>query len=264
MKVIYIDSLFILNLTVNYLLTLATARICALKTRRLRFLLAALFGALFAVLSVLPNVPEFVNSLPVRLAAGVLLALIAFGSERGFGKHVIVMFGLAACFAGASMVVGKISLKTLLLAVGVSYALLTAALRFAAAKHKTDGGVKTLTLTLNGKTVYLTVLSDTGNSLRDPISGAPLPVVNLTDVQGLFTAETCKILASPFSAPEKLSLLGTKLGTGFNLVPYRAVGVDSNLLLTFRADIVLLNAEPAPTVWLALSPTLISGYNGIY
>ena len=45
MEVIYIDSLFFLNLGVDYLLCLASARICGLYLRRRRYVLAALLGA---------------------------------------------------------------------------------------------------------------------------------------------------------------------------------------------------------------------------
>ena len=45
MEVIYIDSLFFLNLGVDYLLCLAAARICGLYLRRRRYVLAALLGA---------------------------------------------------------------------------------------------------------------------------------------------------------------------------------------------------------------------------
>ena len=50
MEVIYIDSLFFLNLGVDYLLCLASARICGLYLRRRRYVLAALLGALDAQL----------------------------------------------------------------------------------------------------------------------------------------------------------------------------------------------------------------------
>ena len=45
MKVIYIDSLFLLNFILDYLLLLAAGRICALPLRRLRYALGAALGA---------------------------------------------------------------------------------------------------------------------------------------------------------------------------------------------------------------------------
>ena len=45
MDVIYIDSLFGLNLLIDYCLVLASARVCGVVLRRWRYALAALIGA---------------------------------------------------------------------------------------------------------------------------------------------------------------------------------------------------------------------------
>lgn len=55
MDVIYLDRLFGLNLLLDYCLMLASARVCGVVLRRARYLLAALTGALYAALMVLPQ-----------------------------------------------------------------------------------------------------------------------------------------------------------------------------------------------------------------
>ena len=57
MEIVYIDSLFLLNFIIDYLLLLAVGKICALPLRRWRMLLGALWGAVYAVLAVL--LPRF-------------------------------------------------------------------------------------------------------------------------------------------------------------------------------------------------------------
>ena len=55
MDVIYLDRLFGLNLLLDYCLMLASARVCGVVLRRGRYLLAALTGALYAAVMVLPG-----------------------------------------------------------------------------------------------------------------------------------------------------------------------------------------------------------------
>ena len=55
MKYIYIDSLFVLSIFTDYLLCLAAGRFCGLYLRRWRYLLAALFGAVYSVCVFLPG-----------------------------------------------------------------------------------------------------------------------------------------------------------------------------------------------------------------
>ena len=81
--VVYGDILFLLNLVLDYGLLLVTARIAACPVLRLRLAAGALFGAAYALLIFVPGL-QFLSALPVRLCAGVGMALIAFGGQRRF------------------------------------------------------------------------------------------------------------------------------------------------------------------------------------
>lgn len=75
MDVIYLDRLFGLNLLLDYCLMLASARVCGVVLRRARYLLAALTGALYAAVMVLPGC-GWLGSGAMKLALG-----------RGHGAH---------------------------------------------------------------------------------------------------------------------------------------------------------------------------------
>ena len=62
MDVIYLDSLFGLNLLIDYCLVLVSARVCGVVLRRWRYALAALIGALYAALMVLPGFGWLANA----------------------------------------------------------------------------------------------------------------------------------------------------------------------------------------------------------
>ena len=89
MDVIYLDRLFGLNLLLDYCLMLASARVCGVVLHRGRYLLAALTGALYAALMVLPGC-NWLGSGAMKLTLGAAMALIAFGGEWSVGfltKH---------------------------------------------------------------------------------------------------------------------------------------------------------------------------------
>ena len=81
MNVIYADVLFGLSVFTDYLLCLVTARFCSLRLRRGRYLLAAVFGGVYAVAVFLPGLVWLAHPLCELSAAGVM-GLIAFGGER--------------------------------------------------------------------------------------------------------------------------------------------------------------------------------------
>ena len=65
MTVVYVDSVFILNGVMDYLLLLVTARLAGIPLRRRRYLLAALAGAAYAVAVFLPGM-GFLSAPPVK------------------------------------------------------------------------------------------------------------------------------------------------------------------------------------------------------
>ncbi|MDR0936083.1 MAG: sigma-E processing peptidase SpoIIGA [Oscillospiraceae bacterium] len=257
MRVIYIDQLFVLNGVVNYLLLLATGKLCGFASKRLRVAAAAFAGAAYAVCTVLPGVPPPVSALPVRLAIGVLLSLIAFGEKRAFFKAVLVMFAVGAAFAGATLLVSNASFKTLLLTVAVAYAVLTLTLKFAATKQSAAlrQTVK-LEIALNGKTTRFPVLRDTGNALRDPFSGEIVPIVNYSELRDILKMRR----ENAADAVITLSKTNPELRTA--LLPYKTLS-GGGLLLAFYADNVTADGKPLQTRLVAVSPSEINAYGGI-
>ena len=70
---VYVDSVFVLNALMDYLLVLSVGRLAGIPLRRGRYLLAGLLGGAYAVAVFLPGL-GFLAATPVKLAAGVLLA----------------------------------------------------------------------------------------------------------------------------------------------------------------------------------------------
>ena len=82
---IYLDSLAALNLTADYLLLLASGRVAGAVLHRGRILLAAALGAAWALASVVPGW-GFASHPAAKIALGVGMSLIAYGSERRFWR----------------------------------------------------------------------------------------------------------------------------------------------------------------------------------
>ena len=55
MTVVYVDSVFVLNALMDYLLVLCAARLAGIPLRRRRYLLAGLLGGAYAVAVFLPG-----------------------------------------------------------------------------------------------------------------------------------------------------------------------------------------------------------------
>ena len=260
MDVIYLDSLFGLNLLIDYCLVLASARVCGVVLHRWRYALAALIGALYAALMVLPGCGWLANG-AMKLALGAAMALIAFGGEAHLVRCTVVFFAVSAAFGGAvyaaSMLAGvspgsgalvTVSGRVLALSFAACYAAVSLVFRRRA--KAADREVRTVTVTLAGRSVTLKALRDSGNDLHDPVSGLPAAVVERAAVLPLFPA----LHALPDDAVQTLEALSAlpECTGRIVLLPYRAVGVAGALLPAFRPDSVMIDGMPEPML-LALS-----------
>ena len=278
MTVIYVDTLFLLNALVDYLLLLAAARLAGEPLRRLRFLAGAALGGLYAAALFLPG-PAFLAHPLCRLAAAALMLVTAYGGSRRLLRQGLLFLALTCAFGGGVVAIGllgrrgltlgngvfysPLDLKTVLLSAAGCYGVLTLVFRRIGRHTAAGGELVSARLTLGGRAVTFPALVDTGNTLADPVSGRPAMVVEGEAAAGLFP---------PDHRPERADLLDpagglARLGTGewrrrLRLLPYRAVGVDRGLLLAVRADGLELDGVARGPVLVALSPTPVSDGGG--
>ena len=275
MTVIYIDSVFALNALMDYLLLLCAARLAGLPLKRGRYALAALAGGAYAAAVFLPGL-GFLARTPVKLAAGVLLGLIAYGGEEKLLRLLLLFFAvscaMAGCVLGLGLLAGggvpavngvfytNVDARALAVAGAAAYAVLSVVFR-AAAGHAVRGELLPVRVSIAGRTAELTALWDTGSGLRSPDGRAalvaapgaldtalPRPVVRLLRRRGL---------EAPEELLEPLRALAPALRPG--LTPYRAVGTAGGLLLTIRTDWAEVGGVRYPGLTAALSPTSLGG-----
>ena len=272
MQTVYIDVLFLINLIVNYVMLIVTAKICAAPVNRLRVLGGAAAGALYAVAAVLPAV-DFLENPLVKIAVGILMALTAFGGQPRFLRVTLVFFAVSAAFGGIVMAASyfgggsvygglftSANLRILTVSFVVGYAVLTLVFR-RAARHK-GGTVVPVTVRHDGREVVFRALRDTGNALSDPMSGRPVMVAGIAELGPLFSpniAGTLSGLGQKGAAVilEELSERSER-AIRFQLIPYSAVGVSGGMLLAFRPDEIVLDGKSRTGMLLALSPNSVS------
>lgn len=280
--VVYVDSVFVLNAAMDYLLLLVTGRLAGVPLRRRRYLAAALAGGAYAVAVFLPGW-GFLAAPPVKLAAGVLLALAAFGGEERFLRLTLLLFAVSSTMAGCVLALGllagggvpmvngvfytDVDARVLLISTGAAYLVLAVVFR-ASARHGVSGRLLPVRIGANGRTADLTALWDTGNALREPGSGMPVLVVAPGGLDLLLPEEARRLLSpeglrSPADVLERLRQ--TAPGLHPRLIPYHAVGTPSGLLLAVRTDWAEVAGTRYPGLTAALSPTALgNGYTALW
>ena len=246
---IYLDSLAALNLTADYLLLLASGRVAGAVLHRGRILLAAALGAAWALASVVPGW-GFASHPAAKIALGVGMSLIAYGSERRFWRCCALFFAMSALFGGAvwgaALLFGydaggrlyvPLSFRTLALYFALCYAAVTLLFRRRAARERR---IAPLELRLGGKSALLRALADTGCPLADPVSGRAAVVADAAAMAPLLGGEVDISFAA--SAAEELAARPGLAGR-VSLIPFRAVGVPGSILAAVRPDEALFEGR---------------------
>jgi stage II sporulation protein GA (sporulation sigma-E factor processing peptidase) len=208
----------------------------------------------------------------VKLAAGVLMALISYGGEEHLLRLTLLLLAVSCALAGCVLALGllagsavpvvngifytDVDAKVLVISAVAAYLLLTVVFR-GKARHGVQGTLLPVKVSIGGKTTALTALLDTGNSLRDPAGGRPVLVTApgaLDDILPIHL--TPQQLRDPAELVEPLMKAAPALRP--RLLPYHAVGA-SGLLLAVETDWVEINKERYPGAWAALSPTALGG-----
>jgi len=277
--VIYIDSVFALNALMDYLLLLCAARLAGLPLRRGRYVLAALAGGAYAAAVFLPGL-GFLSQSPVKLAAGVVLGLIAYGGEEKLLRLTLLFFAvscaMAGCVLGLSLLAGggvpvvngvfytNVDAKALVVAGTAAYAVMSVVFR-AAAAHGAQGELLPVRVSVGGRTAELTALRDTGSGLRAS-DGRPI-LVTAPGALALPPAAAKLLSRRGLGAPEELlePLRSAAPALRPRLIPYRAVGTAGGLLLTIRTDWAEIGGKRYPGLTAALSPSALGeGYSALW
>lgn len=257
MQYIYIDSLFVLSLFTDYLLCLVTGRFCGLYLKRMRYLVAAFFGAVYSVCVFLPGMSFL--ALPVmELASAGIMGLIAFGGEARLMRCVGVFLAVSATFGGAvwalTLHAGQgptVDMRLLLAVFGLCYLVLSLIAR--AKLTKAEGQTVHVELKLCGRSAFFLALRDTGNCLTDPVSGAAVMVVSPRALFPLFPEDREILeLADPVEMLRRSAGSETLRGR-LRLLHYRNIGGEG-MLAVFRPDEVRVEGRIQQGILAGISP----------
>lgn len=227
---VYPDLMILLNFLVDGLLFMGANRLTGHPLGWKRCSLAAALGGVYAGVCILPGT-RFLGSFFWRTVSLVVMVGIAYGWTWGALRRGTVFVLLSMALGGMAMGVGNGDFSSLLLSAGGITLLCTLGIRSPVGMDK----YQTVELTRQGKTIRLTALVDTGNTLTDPITGGSVLVVSKS---------AGGKLGIPMNAiRDPVTALGQNPIPGARLIPYRSVGKSGGMLLLLRFEKVLLGGK---------------------
>lgn len=219
---VYLDLVILLNFLVDYLLILGTNRLAGFPPGYGSGGLAAALGGIYAGGCMVPGF-AFLGNMFWRIVFLALVAIIAFGCNRSALQRGAVFVLLSMALGGIAVGFGRSSFSALMV---------SALLMWLLCRFSFRGGVgqrEYIPVELNweGREISVIALKDTGNTLRDPLTGEQVLVAGADvgeKLLGLSEHQLC----------HPVETLASGIISGMRLIPYRAVGQPGSMLLAVR------------------------------
>jgi hypothetical protein len=237
-----------LNILVDFLLLVGANRLAGFPHRPLRCILAAGISGIYAGLCLKLS---FLGLFPWHFTVIVLICIVAYGiSITAFRRAVLfVLLRLAVGGIASGFSEGK-GMGLLAAAAMVS---LLCLLGFGGRAYGRE--YIPVELCYEGKKLRLLALRDTGNMLRDPITGQAVLVVDAAAGETLLGL-TPEQLSDPIATVASASV------PGLRLLPYRSIGSPQGMLAAIRLHNTKIGNFRGSTV-VAFAPQKLDS-EGIY
>ena len=212
----------LLGFFVDFLLILGTNRLTFHRQPWIRAGMAAAVGGIHAGMCLIPEF-LFLGSNLWRFVFLGLVAGLAFGFDENPLRQITVFLLLHFALSGAASAAGNRGIGSILLAVAIIGLLSLCGLT----ANRGEREFIPVELRYGERKWNLTALRDSGNLLRDPITGEQVLIAG-ADVGEQLLGLTAHQLARPAE-----TLLAGK-APGMRLIPYKTIGQSGAMLLAMR------------------------------
>lgn len=261
---IYVDELFFINLIFNYMALFILGKIMRLRIKQYRVLLGAGLGAAGAVIIFCLEK----NNVIIRLIMALVMILCAFGGKRAHLLRRLVLFmviimavsgAVTAIFSvlpvGGIIKNGimyyNISEKLFFIILLAVYPIVCAVFKFLSNRRKKQ--IYTAKIQKSDKSVTVSALYDSGNRLREPITGRAVMIAEWDAVKNLFDAPC-----------EYDEILDNAQALKLWIVPYRALGKKDGRIFAFLADRISVDEKNTEKIFVGITnQKLAKEYNAL-
>lgn len=252
----YIDVAVFENILMNYIILILTAKILNLKYKNYKLFFSSVVGAVYFILMLLPNL-GFLQKFSTKIVLSVFLVIIAYTPSKlkQFFRILITFYVISFAFGGAAIALFYLTDANTLRNSGIYYSVMGAVfaciciintIKYLQSKlNKSKLNVKII-ITVDGKSIQLNALIDTGNSLYDPLSKWPVIIAEYDKLKELLPDELSYVyqkgtdndLNSVVAALNDSSWIAK-----IRIIPFMSVGKDNGILLGFKPDQIIIE-EP--------------------
>lgn len=251
---IYIDVVIIENMVMNYIILFATGIVLKTKIKHLRLILASLIGAIYSIITYISSIQIYSNMI-MKIILSIIIVYIAYNPQsiKIMWKQLIIFYLTSFVFGGAAfaliyiikpqeilmrngLFLGTYPLKTVILGAIIAFIIIITAFKIVKTKISKKDMFCTINVKINNKEITAKAMIDTGNLLKEPITGKPVVVLEHTILYDCIPKEILNnlenILGGDFEkVPENIKM---EYISKLKLIPFTSLGKQNGMLLGIK------------------------------
>lgn len=273
---VYIDIVLIENLCMNYIILFATGFIIKTKLHHIRMIFSALIGGIYAILSYMQVFPFYSNMfVKLALSICMVYLAFSPKGIKALLKYLVMFYLVSFVFGGCAFAllyfvkpedifmvngvyIGTYPVKIALLGGIVGFVITYVAFKVVKSRMGKKAIVYDIEikvkealenndineskdraskeLYLESKVVKMKAMLDTGNQLKEPITGTPVIIVEKEKLSGLLPesilSHTDEIIGGDWGKNED----NINYRARFHIIPFSSIGKQNGMLLGFKVD----------------------------
>lgn len=252
---VYLDVVLLENLCMNYIILFATGYLMKIKMKQLKLILSSLLGGIYAVVAYLEILPIY-SSFGMKIILSIIMVYIAFHAKgiKSLCKQLIIFYLTSFAFGGCAFAllyfvrpqdilmrngvyVGTYPLKIALLGGIIGFIVVHISFKTVKTKLRKKDIIYLVKIKIGEKILEVKAMLDTGNMLKDPISGMPVIVIEKSKLYSLLPNKLLDNIEKMIGGESIINEIEEKdILTRFRMIPFSSVGKQNGIMLGFKAD----------------------------
>lgn len=250
---IYIDVVLIENLCMNYIILFGTAYIVKIKISHLKIIISGLIGAIYAILAYTNIFPIYTNII-VKIILSICMIYIAFKPRNikiMFKELVVfylVSFSLGGCafallyivrpqdiFMKNGVYIGTYPIKIIFLGGIVGFLVTYVAFNVVKSKLNKKQLIYYIKIEIEDRSLETKVMLDTGNMLKDPISNAPVILIEKEKLYDILPGSLLNNIEKIWGG-DNAGAIDAKYKSRLRIIPFSSVGKSNGMMIGIKTD----------------------------
>ena len=250
---------FVENILMNYIIIFATCVVLKSECKKFRMFIASCVGAVYTVVMYLNIIPIYSNFF-MKFILSIAIVYISFKpkSFKRLLKDLVVFYLVSFAFGGCvfalmyffkpqmaeirnGVFVGSYPIKVALVGALIAFVIVQISFKLVKSKLCKKDVIYKVQLIIEDKAIDIQALLDTGNLLKDPITGFPVIIVERTCLTTVISEKILnnidKILGGDIDDLTKDVEFNQTISR-FRMIPFSSLGKQNGLLLGIKVDSV--------------------------